>query len=487
MQEPVSHDLSRRSIMTGLVAGALVVGLDPVSRTWVTAANAAGPFDAVPPLDGTLRTDAASLAAAADDFGHIISRTPLAVLEPGSVADVAKMVKFCRQRGIKVAARGQGHTTHGQAQVAGGLVIETGPLDGVQILADRAVVGGGTTWSALVQASLAQGLTPPTLTDYLGLSVGGTLSNGGLGGQIIHHGAQVDNVLELEVVTGKGDVLRCSPTQRKDLFDAVRSGLGQVGIITEAVVKLAPAPATVRRYNLYYPSVAALTAAQRAMCEDGRFDYLEGQIGIVEGGHTFLMEAVKYDATPADDTALIGDLTHTSVTIDDLTYWDFADRIGPIVDILKAIGEWQRPHPWLDSIVTGSSVNSLVTEALPQLTPDKVGLSAVILLYPIPTAKVKTPLLRLGAARELHEKYAFLFSLLRTSSPGSLDPAAMLALNKSFYNKSRLRGGGWYPVGSNPLTKPEWTLHFGPTYPSLALAKTKYDPTRTLTPGQGIF
>ncbi|ROO91264.1 FAD/FMN-containing dehydrogenase [Actinocorallia herbida] len=484
MQERESHAISRRSIMTGLVAGALVVGLDPVSRNWVTAAHAGGPFDAIPSLDGTLRTDAASLAAAADDFGHIVSRTPLAVLEPGSVGDIAKMVKFCRARGLKVAGRGQGHTTNGQSQVAGGLVIETAPLDGIRIRADRAVVGGGVLWGALVQAALAQGLTPPTLTDYLGLSVGGTLSAGGVGGAVIHHGAQVDNVLELQVVTGKGDVLRCSPTLRKDLFDAARSGLGQVGIITEAVVRLVPAPATVRRYNLYYGSVADLTAAQIAMAEDGRFDYLEGSLAVVEGGHTFMMEAVAFDATPADDAALIGDLTHTSVTIDDLTYWDFADRITPIVGILQAIGEWQRPHPWLDSIVAASAVDELVTAALPGLTPANIGLSAVLLLYPIPTAKVKAPLLRLGSAGEEH---AFLFSLLRTSSPGSADPAAMTALNRAFYEQTRARGGGWYPIGSNPMSKADWKAHFGPAWPAFKAAKTKYDPSKILAPGQGVF
>lgn len=484
MQEPVSHSLTRRSALTGLVAGALVVGLDPVGRTWVTAAHAGGPFDRIPSLDGVLRTDAASLAAAADDFGHIISRTPLAVLEPGSVRDVAKMVRFCRERGIKVAARGQGHTTHGQAQVAGGLVIETAPLNAIRILADRAVVGGGAKWGAVVQAALAQGLTPPTLTDYLGLSVGGTLSAGGVGGAMIHHGAQVDNVLELEVVTGKGEVLRCSRTIRRDLFDAARSGLGQVGVITEAVVKLVPAPSTVRRYNLYYPSVAALTAAQIAMVEDGRFGYLEGQVGLVEGGHTFMMEAVAFDATPADDARLIGDLTHTSVTIDDLTYWDFADRITPVVAILESIGEWQRPHPWLDSFVAGSAVDELVGAALPGITTETVGLSAVLLLYAIPTAKVKAPLLRLGSAEE---DYTFLFSLLRTSSPGSADPAAMTALNQAFYRQTRARGGGWYPIGSNPLSKADWKAHFGPAWPAFKTAKAKYDPAKILAPGQGIF
>ena len=35
----------------------------------------------LPPLDGTLRVDAATLSQAADDFGHIVHRTPLAVLK----------------------------------------------------------------------------------------------------------------------------------------------------------------------------------------------------------------------------------------------------------------------------------------------------------------------------------------------------------------------------------------------------------------------
>jgi cytokinin dehydrogenase len=479
------QDPGRRSLITGLTAGALVLGLDPLTRSWVTAAHAGGgrPLDRLPALDGRLRLDDAALDAVADDFGHTVSRRPRAVLEPGSVRDIAAMMEYCRRHRIKVAGRGQGHSTNGQSQIEGGLIIDLGPLNSIEIHSDRAVVGAGATWLAFVQAALAQGKTPPVLTDYLGLSIGGTLSAGGLGGAIGHHGAQVDTVLELQVVTGTGEVVTCSRTKRRDLFDAVRSGLGQVGVIVKAVIKLVDAPSTARRYNLYYPSVEALTAEQRRVLDEGRFDYLEGQLARGEdGAWTFMMEAVAFDATPADDDRYIGDLGHSSVTIDDLTYFDFLNRIGPLVDLLIQLGEWQRPHPWLDSILPGSRANELVNGALPEMTPEMLGQSAVILLYPIPTAKVKAPLLRLA-----DEKHAFLFSLLRTSSPGAADPAAMTAANRSLYERIRAAGGGWYPVGTLPLNKGDWRRHFGPAWPAFQRAKHTYDPSNILTPGQGIF
>ncbi len=45
---------------------------------------------------------------------------------------------------------------------------------------------------------------PPVFTDYIELSIGGTLSLGGIGGTSYRYGVQVDNVLSLEVVTVMG-------------------------------------------------------------------------------------------------------------------------------------------------------------------------------------------------------------------------------------------------------------------------------------------
>lgn len=102
-----------------------------------------------------------------------------------------------------------------------------GTLREVRVEGDRAVVQAGARWSEVLKATPPLGLTPPVLTDYLELSIGGTLSADGLGGATHRHGAQVDTIGELEVVTGAGDRVACSPTRHADLFRAVPAGLGQ--------------------------------------------------------------------------------------------------------------------------------------------------------------------------------------------------------------------------------------------------------------------
>lgn len=46
-------------------------------------------------------------------------------------------------------------------------------------------------------------------------------------------------------MTGKGELLTCSPTKNPELFYSVLGGLGQFGIITRARIALAPTPTKV--------------------------------------------------------------------------------------------------------------------------------------------------------------------------------------------------------------------------------------------------
>ncbi len=482
---------SRRAFVHGLAAGALVVGFDPVTRSWMTDASGDGSFAPVPSLDGELLVDESARQAAADDFGHIVHRTPRAVLRPGSVDDVAAMLRFCHAHGLPVAARGQGHGTYGQAQVADGLVVEMSTLDAVRVTGDRAVADAGVRWSALLRATLPHGLTPPVLTDYLELSVGGTLAVGGVGGATHQHGAQVDNVLELEVVTGTGELVACSPTQRADLFHAVLAGLGQCGIVVRATLRLLPAPTTVRRYVLPYPSVAALTADQRRVVRDGRFAYVEGQAQPavdVPGAWRYQLEAVAFfqGSTPPDDAALLGDLAYErgAEEVTDLAYFDFLDRLAPGVAYLRSTGEWYDPHPWWNVFLPDGAVDSFVSSVMADLEPEDIGPSGVILLYPVRRQVLRTPLLRVP-----DEPLVFLFALLRTASTdrGARPVEEMLAANRSLYEQVRALGGTQYPVGSIPMGPGDWQAHFGPAWTALADAKRRYDPRGILTPGQGIF
>ncbi|KAJ0959922.1 hypothetical protein J5N97_000311 [Dioscorea zingiberensis] len=69
-------------------------------------------------------------------------------------------------------------------------------------LGSYADVGGEQLWIDVLRATLDRGLSPVSWTDYLYLSVGGTLSNAGISGQTFRFGPQITNVYELDVVTG---------------------------------------------------------------------------------------------------------------------------------------------------------------------------------------------------------------------------------------------------------------------------------------------
>ncbi|WP_370369610.1 FAD-binding protein [Catenulispora sp. GP43] len=460
-------------------------------RVWASADTGGGAgLEPVPPLDGRLLFDPADLAPFEDDFGHLIHRTPRAVLEPGSVNDIAVMIAFCARQGLPVAPRGQGHQTYGQAQVDGGLVIDMTPLSSITVdpAAGTASVGAGALWSALLHASLTHGLTPPVFTDYIELSVGGTLAAGGFGGASQRFGAQVDNVTELEVVTGTGEVHTCSAAVNADLFHAALAGLGQVAVITRCTVRLVPAPTMVRTYNLAYPTAAGLMAAQRLAAREGRFDWLEGSVSPVGAAAQFALQGASYfTTTPPDDAALLAGLGFTGTPqTQDVAYADFINQLAPVVAFLKSTGEWFDPHPWLNLLVPDADADTFVSTTVAGLTADDIGASGLVLVYPVPTQKLKEPLLRVPRDGE----FAFLFSILRTASPDTdaLPASAMLAANSVLYHDNQSLGGTQYPVGSIPgLTARDWRQQYGGQWPFFAAAKHRYDPQRILTPGQGIF
>jgi FAD/FMN-containing dehydrogenase len=126
-------------------------------------------------------------------------------------------------------------------------------------------------------AADSAGLRTPVTTDVNLLTVGGTLSTGGLGGTTFAVGMQVDHVLELDVVTGRGDLVTCSPNRNKELFHAVLGGQGQCGIIVRAVIPLVPAPTHVKFYRLSYTNLEAFVNDQLLLARKRTFDHLYGR------------------------------------------------------------------------------------------------------------------------------------------------------------------------------------------------------------------
>lgn len=112
---------------------------------------------------------------------------------------------------LTVAPRGHGHSLEGQAQAHQGVVINMESLAKSQEMRFHiddntsppfVDVSAGELWINILHESLKLGFAPKSWTDYLHLTVGGTLSNAGISGQAFRHGPQINTVYQLQVVTG---------------------------------------------------------------------------------------------------------------------------------------------------------------------------------------------------------------------------------------------------------------------------------------------
>src|SRR6185436_8578008 len=212
------------------------------------------------------------------NFGHVFTARPGAVLEPAHAEDVAAAIRFARGEGIPVSVRGAAHS---QSQIAisnGGLLIDMRSMGRIGAVAKGATsveVEGGAIWRDLTRSTLKHLLAPPVLTNNLSVTVGGTLSTAGVGVASHRYGTQGDQVEELTVVTGVGEVRRCSPDLDPDLFWATIAGLGQVGVITSARLTLRAVRPMTRTYYLLYDDVRRFMADTKVAMDSGRWDHLE--------------------------------------------------------------------------------------------------------------------------------------------------------------------------------------------------------------------
>ncbi|RZK74854.1 MAG: FAD-binding protein [Rhodococcus sp. (in: high G+C Gram-positive bacteria)] len=440
-------------------------------------------------MDGELRFDQVARAQAADDFGHIVHTAPEAVLLPGSTDDVAETIRWAAKRGRTFAAQGQRHSVWGRSGARNGIVADMSTLHSVgRVQGDRIVVGAGVTWREVLAATLPRGKTPPVLTDYLELSVGGTLVVGGVGGTTSRYGVQSDNVIAMDVVTGTGEAITCSAQSNSDLFDAVRAGLGQVGVITEATLELVAAPEQVRRFVLFYPNLTGMLTDARLLSADAGFDAVQGAIlAAPTGGLSFQLDvATFFTGNPPDDELLLAGLSDDPARRNPSTiaYVDYLERLAGLEAALRANGQWFHPHPWITTFIGDSHVESVVDDELGSLDPAMdLGRFGQIVLSPIRTGAITSPLLRTPS-----EGLCFAFNFVRVPTTADLDDAHRLVeSNRAVYERVRSAGGTLYPVSAFPMSNEDWRRHFGSAFHRLDEAEKKFDPDHVLTPGYDVF
>jgi len=434
--------------------------------------------DAMPRLTGTLHVDDASRRAYAHDYGQIVHEYPEAVVRPGSIGDVVEVVRYARRNGLRIAARGFGHQPFGQAQVGGGIVIDMQSFQTVHSVEDDHVtVDAGADWAAVLKASLDRARTPPVLPAHLGLTVGGTLSIGGLGLATLHHGAQIDHVRELQVVTGEGVVVTCSEREHGDLFEAVLAGQGQCAIITRAVLDLVPARPMLREYVLPYAGLPALLQDQQAVLHDGRFDGAVATIVPSPMGWMYMLQAVRHFTPPdlPDDAASMAGLHHVarSEQTRDLGYLEHA-AASPPFDPVKS-------HADLGLLIPGPAAERFIGDMLPRLTASELGEAKAMRVFTWNRDLFTRPLFRVPEA----DTCVYL-ALLRAETTDRDIVDRMLAGNRSLFEHNRDLGGTLYPYSALELTRRDWRQHYQRSWRALIAAKRRHDPDNVFASGPDL-
>ena len=473
--------ISRREFgkrLAGVASGAALLGLQP-SCTSLAPSLPMGQLlrNDLTDLSGILHFGEAERQAAADDFGHIVHRMPIAVLKPGSIEDVVKLVRFANQRGLKVAMRGNGHAWFGQAQVDAGVVIDSSTLNSVRVIevGGRPAIeaGPGALWGAVYDAAYARKLRPPVSVPYF-LSVGGTISTGGFHAETWREGFQVDHVLELQVVTGYGQLVTCSDERNGDLFNAVLAGMGQCGIIVKTVMALVPAPTHVLSLVLSYADWQAAIADLTLLVNDGRFNDLDGSTAVrPDGGFTFnLLCGAFYDAPKSPpESQLLAGLRFAAKRARVMTYAEYYRR--------TPLATAPLPRPYLLVCLPASKSVEYGNRVL--ATPAEFAFSTQ--LFSVwKTSNIKRPL-----ARMPKEDLAVRFQLQRRPPASFTDIDSLLAMNRTLYERARDMGGTRLTTPAIPFSQADWIQYYGPVWESFRNAKQRFDPSNVLTPGHGMF
>ncbi len=174
---------------------------------------------------------------------------PLAVVRPGSVAEVAAVVRAAAAAGVPLTPRGSGTgLSGGCVPVDDGLVVSFERMNRILEIDTAnhvAVVEPGVTLSELDATLEPYGLVYPVFPGEQSASLGGNVATNAGGMRAVKYGVTRHHVLGIEVVLGTGDIVTCGgkfvkSTSGYDLTQLVIGSEGTLALVTQATLRLHP-------------------------------------------------------------------------------------------------------------------------------------------------------------------------------------------------------------------------------------------------------
>ncbi len=279
---------------------------------------------------------------------------PLAVVLPGTTAEVAAAVRVARRHGMPIVPRGAGTGLSGGAlPVTGCLLIVLSRMNRiltVDLPNQRMRVQPGVINLDVTRAIAPHGFYyAPDPSSQSVCSIGGNIAENSGGAHCLKYGFTVNHVVAATVVLADGEIVEVGSAAVDplgyDLIAAVVGSEGLVGIVTEAIVRILRAPELTRTFFATFPSTDEAGACVSAIVAAGIVP------AAVEMMDTLAIEAIV-KATGVDwpldvGAALLMDVDGTSAEVEHTAAAaiEIAERAGAI-EVRKPKDDAERLLMW---------------------------------------------------------------------------------------------------------------------------------------------
>jgi len=222
--------------------------------------------------DNVLSTKEECYAYAQDaSNSRVITNIPDAVVFVRSKEDVIEVVNKARKYGVPIICRGAGTNTVGACRVEhGGIILNFSKMNKILEINKQnmtAKVQPGVILGDLLEEIEKMGLFyPPDPSNLKVSTIGGSIAQASGGAKTFKYGSTKNYVLNLEVVTANGEIIKTGSDTVKNATGYNLTSLfvgseGTLGIITEAVLKLIPKPEATKVIMAYFDTVEDAVSA----------------------------------------------------------------------------------------------------------------------------------------------------------------------------------------------------------------------------------
>lgn len=193
---------------------------------------------------------------------------------------------------------------------------------------------GMTTYEDLVDATLEASVMPAVVPQLKTITLGGAAAGVGIEASSFRYGLVHESLLEIDVLTGDGRVLTCTPqNEHRDLFFGFPNSYGTLGYALRLRARTVPVKPSVELRHRRFDDSRAFFAAMEEACA-APLDFVDG---VVFGADALVLCTARFvDAAP----------WHSDYTFEKIFYRSLLEREADYLSTRDFLWRWDTDWFW---------------------------------------------------------------------------------------------------------------------------------------------